>query len=637
MDAHRDSKALLNNTKQLSTNPTSALHQQHAIVQTIKGSSEQHDPEDIVMLSRGQNETSDMELDDGNSWVHPIEIGSKETVTGKKEEHLLVGQGNATTVSRLKHCMSVECLETIANIQEEFDRHREAFMTQDNARNQEFEALNDRLAENVRKLEVHKTRHQFQDKEIWELKAALAKNDADRVAQETLHATFEQEINSLKEKLVENERSRKAQEEELQSRDVQVQELKDALKETIANRDSQETIQSLHLDIKSLTAQLLESAKKGEELEERVRSQDEGIQHLKQQLVDADAHRVSQKTLHETAIGSLEAEIQRFGTELGRRVIERREYDEVMNAKVQALEDELVSQTRALADSLNTNHNLTKVQGSVDQELTRLRDALAASDKKCRVLSERLESGDRDHSMIVLVRDLERAEDAGLRLERELAKANETISAWNAWFAASPAMKLARVTPRASVPEVAAVTANDNLASDGSLSTSDPIQADSALTDVLATIRDAGDQAVEQAVLEEDFVEHIDATMASQDKHQNDPQDEHQDDPQDLPQDAFQDEQQGDCQIADEFVAKVTTKDCTEAVATEQIESPHIRHGNKSMDLTPDVKAEACPTASGVAAHPDFINLIEIESDSEGNWQIRSDYYRSFVYLVVVC
>ncbi|KAG0295955.1 hypothetical protein BGZ96_010486 [Linnemannia gamsii] len=608
MDTHRVSKALLNNVKRLSTNPTSASHQQPAIIQTVDGSSEQHDAEDTVMLSQGQKETSDMGLDDGKSWVHPIEIGSKETAIGENEEPQLAGQGNATTVSGSKHCMSVECLKSIANMQEEFDRHREAFTTQDKARYQEFNALNDQIAENVRKMEERETRHQSQDKEIRELKAALIKSDADRVARETLHVTFEQELKSLRDQLAENERTRKVQEEKILSRDVQVQELKDAMTEAIANRDSQQTIQSLHLNIKSLTVRLLESAKKLEGLEERVRSRDEETRHLEVELADADAHRISQQALHELAMQSLEEEIQRLGTELERTAIERRENDEATSAKFQVLEGELVSQTQALADSLNTNHNLVKSQGLMDQEVARLRDELVASDKKCRTISERLESGDRDHSIIVLVRDLEKAEETRLALERELAKANETLSAWEAWLADSPAMKLARVAGRASIPEPETVAANINLASDDSLISSSPMQSATVATGVLATIQDAGDQATEQAVLEEDFVEHIDETMSSQDEHQDD----------------LQDEPQDDWQIANEVAEKVATQDRTEAAAIEQIKPLYIEHGNKVTDLIPDVKTEPRPAASAVASHPDFVNLIEIESDSE------DDYHATF-------
>ncbi|KAF8927669.1 hypothetical protein BGZ47_001995 [Haplosporangium gracile] len=628
LDIHADPKASLSNIKRLSTSPASVSHQQPTTDQTIDDSSaKQPDTEDAVMLSQGQKEIFDMDLDEGKSCGRPIEIESENTIMEEKKELLLVRQGDATAFSGSRQCVSVKCLETITSMKEEFDRHRDAFMMQDSARNQELKALNDRLAENVRKMEEQEKSCQIQDKEIRELKLALTKSDDDRAAQESLHATLEQEIKALKNQLAETERSRREQEEKLRSRKEEVQELKEAMAETIANRIMQET------------TQLLESVRKKEELEEGVRARDEEIRHLKHEVVKADTTRVSQETLHKSAVRSLEAEIERLVTGLERTEVERREHDELMDAKFQEQEDELVRQTQALADSLNTNHDLERALRRKDQELAQLREALATSGKKCLAMTERFQSGDRDQSMVVLVRDLEAAEKTRTVLERKLAKANETISAWDAWFADSPATKLVRVAARASVPESTVVAAGDRFASDESLFTPDQMSADSVATEVLATIQDAGDQAVEQAALEEDFVEHVDETMAfedaphddSQDTPQDDPQNEPQDDFQNRPQDEPQDEPQHHLQVgpqdepqfSPQDADEATTEDRTNAVTTEQTESPHIEHDNKSKEVSFDVKAEPRPTVSAIAAHPDF-NFIEIESDSE------DDYHATF-------
>lgn len=641
MDTHADSKISLSNIKRLSTSPGSVSHQQPTNDQAIDdSSSKQHHAEDVTILSHGQNETSEMHPNEGKNCDMPIEIESEEVIMVEKKERLLAGQSDAATVSRSTHCVSVKCLETITSMQEKFDRHRVEFEIQNSTRDQELETLKNQLAENSRKMEKQEKSCQIQDKELRELRVALVKRDddrvaqeslqaalkqeieslkasliksgADRVTQETLHTNLEQEIKALRNQLAETERSRKEQEEEILSQNEDIQALKEALAETIANRVAQGTAQSLHQDIKSLTAQLLEIARKKEELEERVQFRDDEVRELKQKVIDAETTRV--------------VEIKRLITDLEHAAVERREHDEAMDAQFQELKDELVRQTQALTDSLNYNHELEKTQGRMDQELAQLREALVASDKKCLAMTDRFQSGDRDQSMVVLVRDLEAAEETRSVLERKLAKANETIGAWDAWFADSPATKLASSAACAFVPDSTHVAASGRFAPDDSLLASDQMDANSVATEVLATIQDAGDLAAEQATLEEDFVEHVDEAMAFEDAPHDDPQDEPQDyvqvEPhdhlQDDPQDDPQNEPEGKPQFNPQDADEATKEDRTEAVVTEQIESAHIDHGNKSSDPPLDVKAVARPAVPAATAHPDFVDAIEIESDSEG-------------------
>lgn len=653
MDTHADSKISLSNIKRLSTSPGPVSHQQPTSNQTIEDSSfKQHHTEQVTMLSHGQIETSDVDLDEGKSCDKPIEIESEEAIIIEKKERLLAGQSEAATISRSTHCVSVRCLETTASMQEKFDRHRVEFEMQNRTRDQELETLKNQLAENSRKLEKQEKRCLIQDKELSELRVALVKGDDNRaaqeslqaalnqeieslkvalvksgtgrVAQETLHTNLEQEIKALRNQLAETERSRKEQEEEILSRNEEVQALKEALAETFANRVTQETAQSLHQDIKSLTIQLLGSARKKEELEERVRFCDEEVRELKQKVVDAETTRVSQETLHNSLVRSLEVEIERLTTDLEHAAVERREHDDAMGAQFQELKDELVRQTQALTDSLNANHELEKVQGRKDQELAWLRETLVASDKKCLAMTDRFQSGDRDQSMVVLVRDLEAAEEARSVLERKLTKANETLSAWDAWFADSPATKLARGAARASVPDSTNVAARDRFALDDSLLASDQMNANSVATEVLATIQDAGDLAAEQATLEEDFVGHVDEALAFEDvphgDSQKDPQNNLHDDSQDEPQDYFQIESQDHPQDDPQDADEATEEDRTGAVVTKQSESAHIEHGIKSSDPPLDVKAVPHPPVSVAMANPDFVNAIEIESDSEDEY-----------------
>ncbi|KAG9071971.1 hypothetical protein KI688_006190 [Linnemannia hyalina] len=631
MDIHVDSETSLSNIKRLSTSPGSVSHQQPTTGQTIDdSSSKQRHTGDVTMLSQGQNETSDMDFDEDKSCDKPIEIESEEAVMVEKERPL-AEQSDATTVSGSIHCVSVRCLETITSLQEKFDRHREAFEMQISTRDQGLETLKNQLAENSRKMEKQEKSCQIQDKEIQELRVALVKNDDDRAAQDSLQAVLKQEIKALRDQLAETERDKMEREKEILSRNEQVQELKVALAETIANRVTPETAHSLHQDIKSLTTQLLESARKKEELEERVRSRDEEVRELKQEVVDAEATRASQETHHNSVVRSLEVKIEGLRADLKHAAFERREHDEAMDVRFQEQEDKLLGQMQALADSLNVNHEL---------ELTQLREALVTSDKKCLAMTERFQSGDRDQSMVVLVRDLEAADETRSVLERKLAKANETIDAWNTWFADSPVTKLARGAAHASVPDLTTVAASDRSAPDDSLLALDQINTNSVAAEVLATIKDAGDMAVEQATLEEDFVEHVDEAIAfrdvlhddplndpqnnpqgdpqgdTQDYIQVEPQDHLQDDPQDDPQNEPQGEPQFNPQDADE----TTTGDRTETVVTEQTGSAHIKHGNQSSDPSLDVKTVSRPAVSAAIAHPDFVNIIEIESDSEDEY-----------------
>ncbi|KAF9548435.1 hypothetical protein EC957_006651 [Mortierella hygrophila] len=635
MDTHAGSETSLSNIKRLSTSPGSVSHQQPTTGQTIDdSSSKQRHTGDVTILSQGRNKTSNMDFDEDKSCDNPIKTESEEAVMVEKERPL-TGQSDAATVSGSIHCVSARCLETITSLQEKFDRHQEAFEMQISTRDQGLESLKNLLAENSRKMEEQEKCCQIQDKEIQELRVALVKSDNDRASQESLQAALKQEIKDLKDQLAETERGKMEQEEEIISRNEQVQELKQALAEIIANRVTQETAQSLHQDIKSLTTQLLESARKKEELEERVRSRDEEVRELKQEAVDAEATRVSQETLHNSMVRSLEVEIERLRSDLKHAAFERREHDEAMDVRFQEQEDKLLGQKQALADSLNVNHEL---------ELAQLREALVASDKKCLAMTERFQSGDRDQSMVVLVRDLEAADETRSVLERKLAKANETIDAWNAWFADSPVMKLARGATHASVPDSTIVAASDRSAPDDPLLASDQINVHSVAAEVLATIKDAGDMAVEHATLEEDFVEHVDEAIAfgdvphddplndpqnypqnkpqddpqgdTQDYFQVEPQDHLQDDPQDDPQNDPQGEPQFNPQDADE----TTTEDRTETVVTEQTESAHIKHGNLSSDPSLDVNTVPRPAVSAAAAHPDFVNVIEIESDSEDEY-----------------
>ena len=212
MDTHADSKTSPSNIKRLSTSPGSVSHQRSTTDQTIDDSSSmQHHTEDATMLSQGQNETSDIAFDQDRSCGKPIEIES-EAIMVEKKERLLAGQSDAATVSRLIHCVSVGCSETITSMQEKFDRHREAFEMQNSIRDQELETLKDQLAEYSRKMEKQDKSCQIQEKEIRELRAALVKSDDDRAAQESLQAVLKQEIESLKAALTKSGAGRVTQE-----------------------------------------------------------------------------------------------------------------------------------------------------------------------------------------------------------------------------------------------------------------------------------------------------------------------------------------------------------------------------------------------------------------------------------------
>ncbi|KAG0375631.1 hypothetical protein BGX24_008851 [Mortierella sp. AD032] len=583
-------KTLLSNTKRLSAISASVSHQPMT-VQTNDNSQFEHHLEHAADLSQDRQESADMEIEDGRCLGRPIQIKSGEGMVSVENGPMLAGRGGSATVSGSALCGSTECHDAMTDMRKEFDKHREVFTMRDKARDQEFEVLNDRLADNVRKMGEQEKRSQLQDEEIQMLKRALDKSEGLLIAQGTLHKSFCQEITSLKDQLAGSERRREDEKETLRSQDEEIRKLKEAIAESDTSRSTQESVQTLHQEIKSLTDQLLKNVSRREELEERVQGQDEGILHMKQEMSQADANRATQEAIHKSKVQSLEAEIEHLGAELEQAKIARGE-KESLGAKLRELEEELVRQTQALAENLNTNHDLLNAQKSSDQELTRLREALAASERKYSAMAERFKSSDRKQSAVSPAMELEVNKDKRVALEKELALAKETIGAWDTWFAnaPTPTPNYARVAVRTSIPGLTTIASSDLLAAEKPLVETNWTNADSVDTGALATIQDAGDQAAELAAQEEDFVEHIDQSMASQD----------------------------DPHGTDECIRE----EPKEATAAELTPQPRIDTGNRTPSV--DAKVEPRPSASAVVTRRDFSQIIEIETDSD------DDYHNTF-------
>ncbi|KAG0267887.1 hypothetical protein BGZ95_002721 [Linnemannia exigua] len=581
---------LLSNAKRLSAISIPVSHQPMT-VQTNDDSQFEHHPEHAADLSQDKQEATDLEIEDGKGLERSIQIKSGDVMVGVQSGPMPKGRDSTAAVSGSAICGSSGCVEAISDVRKDFDKHREAFTMHDKARDQEFETLNGRLAENVRKIEEQETKSRLQDEEIRKLKQALDKSDGILIAQETLHTSLGQEIESLKGQLAESERRREGEKETLRSQDEEIRKLKEAVSESDTNRATQEMVETLHQEIKYLTDQLSKNVSKREELEDRVQSQDEGILRLKQEMSEADANRVTQEVIHKLTVQSLEAEVERLGAELKQTRIARGE-KESLDTKLRELEEELVRQTQALAENLNTNYDLLKVQKSNDQELTQLREALAASERKYSAMAERFKSSYHDQSTASPAMELGVGEDKQVALEKELALAKETIGAWDAWFATAPnpTLKSARVAIRTSTPELMTIASGGRLAVDKPLVETNWTKVDSVDTGALATIQDAGNQAAELAAQEEDFVEHIDQTLASQD-------DPHETD-------------------------KCIREEHTEATATEQTPLPRVDTKNRTSSV--GVKVELRPSGCAVITQRDFSQIIEIETDSD------DDYHSTF-------
>ncbi|KAF9134585.1 hypothetical protein BGW39_006525 [Mortierella sp. 14UC] len=578
------SKTSPSNAKRLSAIAASGSHQP-LTVQISDDSLPEH-IKDAAYLSQDRHEKIAMEIENGKKWELPNKVETSEAVVGDKKEFLSTGNDIAADVLGSARCESTDCIETISSMRKEFDRHREAYVTQDKAQVQEFEELNYRLVENVRKTEEQEERLRVQDDEIRELKQVLDMSQSNLITQDTLHISLSHEIKSLKDQLAENERRREEQEEKLRSQDEEIQKLKGVVAESEGNRNAQEAVQILHHELKCVTDQLAANVSKRAELEGRVQSQDERIVHLTQELSEADVKRTIQAAIHNSAVQSWETEIGRLGAELERTRIVRGE-EESLAAKYRKLEEELVRHTQALSESLNANHDLLKVQRSKDEELSQLREALAASEGKNIAMAERFKWSDHNQSAISLAMELDVSENKRVALERELAMAKEAVIAWDSWFASAPTGKLARVSTQPSSLELTTIASSGRLAAKDPLVKTDSTDADFAHTRVLATIQNAGDQAADQAAQEEDFVEHIDQTMASQD------------DPQEIDDGIMEDH--------------------TEAsVTAEQHPPPYIdlSVGAPSTDF----KAVPLSSMSTVATKHDFFQIIEIETDSDDNY-----------------
>ncbi|KAF9905685.1 hypothetical protein EC991_001359 [Linnemannia zychae] len=577
---HEHFKTSPSNPKRFSTNVAS-VSQQPLTVQMSDDTQFEH-PVDAIDLSQVPQKILDMETEDDRSWEPPVKVKTSEVVVGNKKESSSVGNESVAAVLGSAHCESTECLEIISTLRKDIDWHRRALAIQDETGSQVLEELIIQLGKNATKAEKQGERLQLHSEK---LEQALDKSQRSLIAQEARHTSYDQEIRSLKGQLAENERRRKDQEQMLRSQDEEIQKLKEAAAESSGSRSAQEAIVILHKELQSVTDQLATYVSKKAELEERVRAQDERIMHLTQELSEADVKQTTQANIHKSAVQSWETEVGRLGAELERiRFVQ--DEKESLATKSRELEEEVVRQTQALAESINTNHDLLKVQESNDKELSQLREALAASEVKCTAMAMRLKSSDHSQATVSLAIELEVSEEKRVALEKELATVKEAVSAWNSWFARAPIGNIARVSSQPSTLELSTTASCSPLAVEDPLVKTDSTGIDSVHTGVLATIQDAGDQAAEQAAQEEDFMENIDQTMASQD-----------------------DPQEADDGIVENHIEATTT--------AEQDPPPCIDLCIEAPST--DVKAVPRSSVTTVATH-NFFQIIEIETDSDDDY-----------------
>ncbi|KAF9929999.1 hypothetical protein FBU30_001018 [Linnemannia zychae] len=538
------------------------------------------------------------DIENGKSWDHPIDVESKEMDMVEIKSPLFERRDDAPITSGPILCTSSKCQTVISDMQEDFDRQREAFIMKDRARNQEFEVLNEQIVEHMKMIKDQEMAFQRQDDEIRNLKEMLAESEARRIAQESLRVSMDQEVSALRVQMVDIKNRNKTQEEKIQSQDAEICKLEAALAESITNSEAQNANSILQNEIKLLTDRMADDVKKIKELRERVHSQDENTQHLKNEMSEMEASRLALETTHTVTVQFLEADIERLRVELECTKVTQQD-QETVKTMFQRMEEELVKQTRALTESLNFKDQLLVENATKDQELARLREALALSERKgISRLEERLESSDYDQSTIVLVKDLVESENIRLSLETQLAKANEIINAWDKWFVQSPGAKLSHISVHASASSPSAAASSHNSSNNSlialektnvdistieTLAISEGAKIGSVATGALAVIQDAGVLAVEKAAMQENFIEDINETIASQDVSHD---------------------------------SGGETQESQEICPNKEI-TPACIEGPKSEYQSSSIKSERSSTVSVDPSQSHVVEFIEIESDSE--------------------